>query len=156
MMYAFSKTALTYAMMYDLLRSWHWPVQHKSETGIDSFSPTRAKASREAGTHKCTASQGRSLLPVIAAILREAVMENAQFTDRQKEFAKPLLFLADAVEELEAAARYAADPARFQRNAEAFLETFVRPSWDHVVINALADLATKLFSDDCLRESVNH
>ena len=83
-------------------------------------------------------------------------MENAQFTDRQKEFAKPLLFLADAVEELEAAARYAADPARFQRNAEAFLETFVRPYWDHVVINALADLATKLFSDDCLRESVNH
>ena len=51
LMKSFSNTVLTYSMMYDLLQSWHWPAQHDSDNGIDSFSPMRAMASRAAGTH---------------------------------------------------------------------------------------------------------
>ena len=136
-MHAFRKTVLTYSFIYELLQFWHWPAQSRDETGVDSFSPSRVNASKDAGTHKCTASQGRCLLPVIAAILREAVMESGHFTDAQKEFAKPILFLALAVEELEASARSAADPARFQQNAEAFLETFVRPGYKKLTMVTL-------------------
>lgn len=58
-------------VLNDYVAKWHWPKSHRfAPESADLFSKSRMKASNTAEVFKCQASDGLSLLPVIALFIQ--------------------------------------------------------------------------------------
>ena len=124
-MWAARGTSFTYGHVHAYLKMWSWPHAAQTVTGVDVFSPTRAKASLEARLLKCTASEGRSILPVFAHMARRTFIEQPgmeEFVPHAEAIGK----LASILWELEAAARGTANLARLQDALDSHIGCFVR------------------------------
>ena len=66
MMEALKPHNITYAVLHDYLSCWVWPRRVRTSSGTQVCCPKRAEASWKDGTLKCTASEGLSLVPVLA------------------------------------------------------------------------------------------
>ena len=125
-MWATRGTSFTYGHVHAYLKMWSWPHAAQTVTGVDVFSPTRAKASLEARLLKCTASEGRSILPVFAHLVRRTFIDNPNANPVFRPHAEAIGQLASIVEELEAAARGTANLARLQEHLDAHIGCYVR------------------------------
>ena len=119
-------TSFTYASVHSYLQQWRWPHAARGATGVDSFSSARKDAQLKARVHKCDASEGRSILPVLSHFVSRAIVDRPDALPQHKELAAPIIRMAAIVQELEAAQRGACDPDRLQRHSNGFMETFVR------------------------------
>ena len=124
-MWAVRGTRFSYSFVHAYMQLWSWPHAVGYSTGVDAFSPARAKASLEARVLKMTASEGRSILPVFAHLVRRTFIEQPgmeEFVPHAEAIGK----LASILWELEAAARGTANLARLQDALDSHIGCFVR------------------------------
>ena len=93
------KGVLTYAKLDAYIKLWHWLGHVGTMTGKDACGTRRAKSSWDAGIFKCTVSEGRSLLPIIANYVQQVLMKSPDQDVRKH--AECFLKLAHVVELLE-------------------------------------------------------
>ena len=84
----------------------------------------RATIHLEEQRFKCTASEGRTLLPVLAHYVRQGLLKSEDANER--EHATCFLELASFVDTLEAAARGHVDVEASRAHASAFMLSFKR------------------------------
>ena len=113
--YSYS-TLLTYA------KAWKWPTRVGNATGIDALGPERAKGSWTAAVFKCSASEGKSLVPIIGNWCHQVLLRSTNATLRQH--GACTLLLVDAMELLELSDRGAVPPSRFRLSMVTYLRTF--------------------------------
>ena len=125
-MWAVRGTSFSYSFVHAYMQLWSWPhAVGSSSRGVDAFSPPRAKASLEARVLKMTASEGRSIVPVFAYLVRRTFIEQPgleEFVPHAEAIGK----LASILWELEAAARGTANLARLQDALDSHIGCFVR------------------------------
>jgi len=124
-MHLLRKTSFTYASVHAYLSKWTWPHSVGGNTGVALFSQDRFKTSLEARHLKATASEGRSLILPFAHFVRQSLLR-ADSDPRWRDHAEAICHLADAVQELEAAARGTCDGPRLKHHLEKHLELFVK------------------------------
>ena len=68
LMRALRAHGISYEVVHQYVQKWSWPsaVKNHSANAVDVFSTNRAKIHHQASLLKCTASDGLSLLPVLA------------------------------------------------------------------------------------------
>lgn len=116
--------SITYSTMEDYVSRWRWPVILESKIGMSNgpLSKKRAKTSWEAGIFKATASEGLSLLPVLAFFF-ERVGAATTSVD-VKAHVDCFQQLCAVVNIIRSAARARVDPASLRAAAEGYLKAF--------------------------------
>jgi hypothetical protein len=82
MMQGLKPHRITYSVLDVYLKKWRWPMQIGPRSGQDACSEKRAKASWDDGTFKAQASEGRSVLIVLAHFVSRIVVPSAFDTVR--------------------------------------------------------------------------
>ena len=110
----------------DYVKQWHWPRATRFDSErADVFSPSRVKSHKSAEIFKCPASEGLSLLPVMAVYVSMVVMRTALCP----EACKALLALADVVDLLKAVPLGITSSADLAASISAFLTACERANW---------------------------
>ena len=90
---------------------------------MQSLAPKRQKTLNDDHVFKCTASEGRSLLPVLAHFIRKSLLRS--HIGNEAEHARCFLHLADAISELEKSGKGMASADRMRVGFEEHLRMFV-------------------------------
>ena len=75
---------------------------------------------------KASASETRSILPVLAYFARETLKHSTGMTPEQRDMLTCLIHLYAIAHEFEASSRGMCDPDRLERHLETHMELFVR------------------------------
>ena len=70
-MWKLNGVGVTYQKMHDFIQKFRWPRQHAKNCGKEVCAPKRAQSCWKATTFKCTASEGLSLVPILARFFTE-------------------------------------------------------------------------------------
>ena len=116
----------TYASFLRYASQWHWPAAVDAKAALNELKPERAKIHLEEVKFKTTASEGRTLIPVLAHYVRQSLVKSD--VPEEREHGICFLLLADFVEELEASARGLASVDHSRDLASAYLLSFKRLS----------------------------
>ena len=119
---------------------WNWPAAVDANAALLQLRKERAKIHLEAGVFKCHASEGRTLLPVLAHFVRKGIAKSTNATEREHGLC--FLSLAKFVEELEADARGNGDASRARAAASAYLLSYKRLAAQEQTDEALAFFST--------------
>ena len=122
LMSALREYGVSYEKLCQYTSEWHWPSRLGVANAADVFGKRRAKASWEAGTLKATASEGLSLLPVMANFLN-AIAEQTQ-SETLKTHVSCFLHLAQIIGCIMRSSRVAVDPAALERSICSYLSAF--------------------------------
>jgi hypothetical protein len=95
LMNALKPYGYSYATLHDYIGLWEWPKHVGTNTGKDACCKKRAKSSWADGTFKCQASEGLSLMPILANFAQQVLMTSA--TAAVVEHAQCFLYLADVM-----------------------------------------------------------
>ena len=125
-MSALRKTRVTYEAVHDFLQRWTWPHALAGATGVETCALDRKKINLEGELHKCTASEGLSLIQVLGHFFREALVANADASESSKAYGRVMVLLAAIVFELESATVFCCDSGRLEGLISAFLQSYVR------------------------------
>lgn len=116
--------SITYKMLDEYVGEWRWPVHLGSKVGRSSgpLSQKRSHSSWESGVFKATASEGLSLLPILAHFLERVgvAATSAELKAHIDCFQK----LCAVVTLIRSAARARVDPASLRAAAEEYLQAF--------------------------------
>ena len=126
--YELRKTTFTYNSAYEFAKLWTWPhsIGGQKHAGVEALSPPRAHTSLEAVSFKASASETRSILPVLAYFARQTLKHSTGMTPEQRDMLTCLIHLYAIVHEFEASSRGMCDPDRLERHLETHMELFVR------------------------------
>ena len=94
MMWTLKEYGITYGMLETYLAQWHWPA-YIGKGDCEVFDPKRAKSNWDAGTLKATASEGLSVLPIMANFF-QSLLDNPGTAQAVKDHSRCFLMLADA------------------------------------------------------------
>ena len=120
----FRKTRFSYANCHKYCSLWHWPESIDAKAALKQLDTERAKIHLDDQRFKCSASEGRTLLPVVAHYVRQGLLKSEDANER--EHATCFLELASFVETLEASARGHVDAEVARGKASAFMLSFKR------------------------------
>ena len=128
MFYEMRFTTFTYASAYEFCTQWTWPAALGSSvhTGVEALSSSRAAASLAAQNFKASASELRSLVPVLSYFAAETLKRSCTLTDKQKEQLQCFLLLSVVLQEYEAGCRGYCDLDRMESHLQLHMESFVR------------------------------
>ena len=112
----------TYAAADAYCCQWVWPVAVEAKPALLQLKPERAKIHLDEKRFKCAASEGRTLLPVLAHFVRQGLLKST--SAHHKAIADCFLSFAAFVETLEAAARGYGDADSSRALDSAFLASF--------------------------------
>ena len=131
-MKAMKTTSFTFASARAFCGLWSWPKILGGHNGLRTLSESRAKVTLESGVFKAEASDARSIMPVIAYLLRETLnTTSCAFTDRQKAMCQCALHLMGVLYELECSMRSTCNLEKLEYHARMHMSEFVRPTFDH-------------------------
>ena len=121
-----------WSVVQSYVEKWVWPRSVNFDAGkSEHFSPHRAKAHKKAGHFKCSASDGRSLLPLLgyfaAAVAKRLAGMNFAACDA-------LVALNDLVEALVAVNRGLADAGRVRTCVATMLTSCEHAQWQDYFI----------------------
>ena len=114
----------TYATAYEYMQLWVWPKALQGCTGIAVLAEDQAAKHLNAGKLLCSASDGRSIMPLLAHYVRQGLLQSGVALHR--EHAECFLHLAGIIEELEACNRGTCVVDALKRHCEAYLDGFCR------------------------------
>jgi hypothetical protein len=114
---------VTYAVLYDYCADWIWPARLKGSTGVAALCTERARSSQKAGVFKSSASEARSITPVLRQFVNKTLMQS---DDPEKlQHGSCFLLLAEIVELLECIDRRREACVEFKNAVHAYLKSFV-------------------------------
>ena len=122
MMWTLKEYGITYGMLETYLAQWHWPA-YIGKGACEVFDPKRAKSNWDAGTLKATASEGLSVLPIMANFF-QSLLDNPGTAQTVKDHSRCFLMLADVVRIVQRCSRYPIDPDELQLSISTYLQTF--------------------------------
>ena len=114
----------TYASAYAYFKEWNFPHQNKMgwRSAIEMFSPTQAKKWLEGQCFRASASQTRSIMPVLSHYIRQGLAHSD--SAEQRRAAGCFLLLSAVCEELEAYQRRTVNLARLTQSIEIFMAEY--------------------------------
>ena len=121
-MRAVSRFGTKYATLYNYASLWNWPRRLKNGVGLDALTGARAKSSWEHASLRVSASEGRSLLPVIGQFARKGLLQHPN--PEVQDHARCLVHLLEMYRYFEQAARCNVDVKAFQDAVVVFLTEF--------------------------------
>ena len=116
-----TKLKITHAVFYKYCDAWNWPAR-MTATGVGAFCPERAKSSMRAGVFKSTASEARSITPVLGHYVNKTLMNSKDPTTRRH--ASSFMLLVEVVELLECVDRAPEAREQFRTSVVAYLKSF--------------------------------
>ena len=122
MMWTFKSYGITYEKLRKYVEEWHWP-SYMGKGADDIFCPKRAKSSWDDGNVKATASEGLSVLPVMANFC-QSLVDNCCTSAVVRDHARCFVMLADIVRLIQRCSRYQVDPDELQLELCRYLQTF--------------------------------
>ena len=122
MMWVLKEYGITYQSLGQYVACWQWPSYMGKGVG-DIFCAKRAKSNWEDGTMKATASEGMSILPVLANFA-QALLDNRATAQTVRDHARCFVMLADVVIIIQRCSRYHVDPDELQLAICTYLQTF--------------------------------
>lgn len=122
MMVALKLHGVTYAVLHTYLACWVWPKRVGTSSGTNVCCPKRADASWKDGTLKCTASEGLSLVPVLAHFMESLAGRSP--VQEVKDHAACFLRLTKVVELILRVARCSVRPRELDEATCTYLRTF--------------------------------
>ena len=125
-MYEMRRTGLTYAAAHEYAQQFRWPKAFRNQTGVGCLSPEHAHTALESRSFKATASEARSVLPVLAFFVQNALQRDNNWSNRQRDMAKCIIHLFCIVQELEAAGQGLCNADRMEMNLIAHMELYVK------------------------------
>jgi len=120
LMIALKRFNITYHTLHEYCSKWKWP-NRVGETGIGALQPPRSTSSWKIHQFKCAASEGRSLLPVIAKFACSVLL---LCSDARAQHGACFLLLVEVIELLEVSARVAVAPSRLKEAVVSYLNSF--------------------------------
>ena len=132
MMWALKQYGITYATLEQYVAPWQWP-SYIGEGASKIFCVSRAKSSWENGTLKATASEGLSILPIMANFAY-SLAENCVTAAAVRDHARCFVMLADIVRLIQRCSRYQVDPDELQLAICNYLQTFKNLFGDEVMV----------------------
>ena len=120
MFHALRASQFAYASAYAYLKEWHGDV----ENAVDTFAPSQASKWLEAKLYKASASQLRSILPVLGHYVRQGLSRSDSPVHR--DHAACFLHLCNVIEEIEASQRRTSDAATLRRELTLFMQLYQR------------------------------
>lgn len=120
-------TSCTYESCYAFAKLWSFPkiLGGPKHCGVECMQPDRAESSWEAKSFKGSASELRSILPVLCFFFR-AVLQQGILHEKQKDQCECVMLLSAVITEIEASERQEANPDRMQSYLEQWLVLFKR------------------------------
>ena len=112
---------VTYGTLYTYVSQWRWPIRI-GNGAAEVLSEKRAKSSWQDGTLKATASEGLSLVPVLAQFL-DNLRRNADNEDL-KRHAACFLQLASIIDSIQKSSRVAIAAEGLQQEVGLYLKSF--------------------------------
>ena len=139
---------VTYARLHQYAAAWTWPHRLRSATGLNALAPEKARSSWKAKAFKCTASEGRSLVPVLANYVENTVMKSDDAHVLQH--GACFLLLVEVIEVIEVTNRRdAVAPLSLATASQAYLNSFKHLYGVHALVqkhHMLLHLADQLTS----------
>ena len=120
LMISLKEHGITYARLHTYLQQWHWPTAMSG--ALDIFAAKRAKNSWDDKHLKVTASEGLSVLPILANFVH-ALHENTALAS-VKDHASCFLKLADVIRIIQRSARHKIDADELQYAIAQHLSAF--------------------------------
>ena len=117
-----SACGITYSTLHAYACVWVWPRRLKKVTGVAALTGARAKANKSHGELRCSASEGMSLLPVLAHYFRRGIAESTDATVRLH--GTCVLLLYTIVLLIERSGRQEIAPGDLLTAVEKFLSTY--------------------------------
>lgn len=124
MMWKLKECGITYATLQQYAAAWHWP-SFMGQDAADVFCPKRAKSSWDDGSLKATASEGLSLLPILANFA-QSLVDNGITSAAVRDHARCFVMLADIVRLIQRCSRLQVDPDELQLELCKYLDAFKR------------------------------
>ena len=112
---------ITYSMLHEYVSVFHWPAFMNAKHGTSCFTAKRAKTHWDDWQLKCTASEGLSVLPVLANFFDA---QRCRGTPTVQRHAEAFLLLSRVIELLESTARKTIDPTTLQAAIEGHLTAY--------------------------------
>jgi len=131
-LYLLSSIGITYTTIDAYMALYRWPARIGTLSGKAAFKGNRAKNSAAARIFKCTASEGLSIIYVMAQYVRAGVALSADAVTRSHALCFLLLF--NIVCLIESSSRKYVDPNVLAASVDAYLELYLKLYGDSSMI----------------------
>ena len=109
-------------MIHAYVGRWKWPHRVSTSTGVDAFAPHKIKATMQARSLKCQASEGFSLYPVLANYAEHALSKSTN--TKVRAHARCFLLLTGVIDLVVSSSRYQVDTCVLQEHIGNYLSVF--------------------------------
>ena len=123
-MWRLKEEGVSYAKIHEFLQTLSWPRQHGKNCGKDTCIPKRARSCWDSVVFKCTASEGLSLIPILARYFTEFMHRDPAPSAVAKGVAANFLQLVFVVHLILRSARFKVAPATLQQAIGDYLRGF--------------------------------
>jgi len=113
---------IKYPFVANYVATWHWPTAVGSLTGATVLMEDRWKGFLEKRTWACSASEGKSLVPVLATFAESVLLQSA--SERVRAIGASIVLLGEVVQLLDRCSREDVNPDSLARAIKAHVVAF--------------------------------